>query len=145
MVNSCSIDDGPAIAEVFVSAFWTDPTWKVIWPGKTLEYVTSQQARRMPHTLLQKRANRRHQKVVDPDTNTVVGYARWTFPEADNLDVKSFWALAKVPSVTSNQTLAAEAENLAADYEYDKSLDRLDQPLDEMMSRLTSQKKYIGK
>lgn len=144
VVSSCTFDDGSSIAKVVVPAFWTDPTWIAIWPGKSLEYVTAQNARRMPHVLLLDRANRRHQKVVDTDTDAVVGYARWTLPQLDNVSLGTLWPTAQVPGVTLDQELDAEAEYEAADYAFDRSLDELDEPLNEIMSRLMSQKRYVG-
>jgi hypothetical protein len=144
-IISCSIDDGPAIAKANISAFWRDPTWVVIWPGKTLEYVIAQYSRRMPYTLLLDRAHRRHQMVVDTETGVIVGYTRWTLPELDGLDMETFWPMARVPGVTQNQEREAEAEYSAADYAFDRSLDELDRPLDDIMDRLTRQKKHVGK
>jgi GNAT superfamily N-acetyltransferase len=119
----------------------------VIWPGKTLEYVTAQSCRRWPYTLLMNRANRRHQKIVDVETGVVVGYARWTLPELDNniLDNDSVWPDAQVPAVTPDREQEAKADHEAADYDYDRSLDELDGPLDAIMDRLKSEKPYIGK
>jgi hypothetical protein len=144
-VQSCSYDDGRAIAEVQVSAFWTDPTWVIIWPGKTLEYVIAQYARRIPHTLHSERAHRRHQKIVELETNKVVGYARWTLPELSGIDMEDFWPTARVPDVTKEKEVDSKAEYLAANFDFDRSLDELDRPLDEIMSGFLEQKKYAGK
>jgi hypothetical protein len=144
-VAPCSIDDGPALAKVHISAFWTDPTWVVIWPGKTLEYVTSQYVLRMPHTLLLDPIHRRHQKVVDIDKGTIIGYARWMLPEIDIVNLNAIWRTAQVPRVSEERERNAGREYTFADYSFDHSLDELDKPLDEMMNRLISQKNYIGK
>jgi hypothetical protein len=144
-VTSCSFDDGPAIAKVHISAFWTDPTWVVIWPGKTREYVISQSACRMSHTLLSDRTHRRHQKVVETETGAVVGYSRWTLPKLEDSDLDSFWPSARVPGVSQEQEHNAESQYETADYEYDHSFDELDKPLDDMMNRIRKEKKYFGK
>ena len=143
-ISCCSIADGPAIGTVNVSALWTDPTWAVIWPGKTREYVIAQYTRRMPYTLLSDRLHNRYEKAIDIRTGIVVGYARWTLPKLDDLNMVSFWAEAIVPPVSADRELQAKAEYLAADFAYDHSLDELDRPLDEIMDRLQSSKKYIG-
>ena len=143
-VSSCCIADGPAIGNVTVSAVWIDPTWAVIWPGKSREYVITQYSRRMPHTLLSDRPHRRHEKVIDTKTGIVVGYARWTLPKLDDLNMGSFWAEATVPPVSADRELEAKAEYSAADFAYDHSLDELDRPLDDIMERLESENKYIG-
>jgi hypothetical protein len=146
-IRSCSIEDGPALAKVYVSAFWTDLTWVVIWRGKTLEYVIAQSGRRWPYTLLMNRANRRHQKVLDAETGSVVGYARWTLPELDInlLNNSSVWPDAQVPAVAPDREQEAKADYAGADYNYDRSLDELDRPLDAMMERLKSEKPHVGK
>ena len=141
----CSADDGPEIARVYISAFWTDPTWVIIWPGKSLDYVIRQSARRMPHSLLMDTTHRRHQKVIDTETGLTVGYARWTIPELEEVDVASLWSTARVPSISEERALEAEREYAAADYAFDHSLDELDEPIDEMMTLLTRKKKYISK
>jgi hypothetical protein len=143
-ISSCSIADGPAIGNVNVSALWTDSTWAVIWPGKTREYVIAQSSRRMPYTLLSDRPHNRYEKVIDIRTGIVVGYARWTLPKLDGLNMESFWAEAIVPPVSADRERQAKAEHSTADFSYDHSLDELDRPLDEIMDRLESSKKYIG-
>jgi GNAT superfamily N-acetyltransferase len=144
VLNPCSIEDAVGLAKVHISAFWTDPTWVVIWKGKTLEYVTEQCARRMPHTLVLDATHRRHQKVIDTQTGAVVGYARWTLPELDTEDVTSIWPTARVTPVTEEKALEAEREFSAADCSFDHSLDELDKPIDEIMAKIMNERKYIG-
>jgi hypothetical protein len=144
-IAPCSIDDGHAIAHVNVSALWTDPTWVAMWPGKTLEYVIGQSARRTPHMLLVDTAHRRHQKAIDVETGAVVGYVRWCLPKLDDVDTSGLWPEALVPHVSDKREREAEREYDAADYSFDRSLDELDKPADEMMDKILDQKKYIGK
>jgi hypothetical protein len=144
VVHPCTIQDGPALARIHVAAFWTDPTWVVIWPGKTQEYVAEQSARRKAHRLLQNTTHERHQKAVDAETGTVVGYVRWVFPKVDAVDMASLWPEARVPPVTEEQALEAEREFSAADFSYDTATDELDVPIHAMRDRIKNGKDYIS-
>jgi len=143
-IKSCTFNDGPAIANAFISSFWTDESWRIIWAGKSREYVVSQAARRMPKILLRDSTHERHQKVVDTETGVVVAYSRWTFPELEDIKVEDLWPAARVPGVTPEQEKEAEAEYSAADYTWDNALDGLDQIVGEKKDRLMEGKKYLG-
>ncbi|KAK9386669.1 hypothetical protein V1515DRAFT_645294 [Lipomyces mesembrius] len=142
----CTIDDGLSLAQNNIYAFWTDPTWVLMWPGKTKEYVTAQAARRMPHNLLTDRKHRRHQKVVDTQTGRVVGYARWDLPDLDDAvpgELEHLWPEARVAAVDSERAIAAEREFKAADWDFDHSLDELDEKALAIKRRLMKPKEYI--
>ena len=146
IITSCSIDDGPAIARNNISAFWTDPTWPLIWPGKTLEYVISQAVRRMPATLLKDPEHSRHQKAIDIQSGAILGYARWILPKVNDNDdeaVAERWPAARVPAVSESQQRNAACERDAADWNYDHALDVLDEPMMEMKHRLMDGKGHM--
>lgn len=160
IISPCTASDGPAIAENNIPAFWTDSTWVLIWPGKTCDYVTEQAARRTPHTLLMDPAHRRHQMAVDEGTGAVVGYCRWILPcsaerapeaaSAEALDhsipcqCMELWPEARAPKVEDEEVrLEFERQFKAADWEYDHSLDVLDESMMEMKARLMAKKNYI--
>ena len=139
----CTVDDGPALARNNMSAFWTDPTWVLIWRGKTLDYVVTQASRRMPQNLLTDTSQRRHQKAVDVNSGDVVGYMRWILPDTSTETPDDMWPAAKVPSVNVNRAREAKREFDAADWSWDHALDKLDEPLTKMKTQLMKQKKYL--
>lgn len=149
-VVPCTTDDGPAIALNNISAFWTDPTWVLLWPGKTLDSVVSQAVRRMAHTLLIDPVHRRHEKAIDIVSGAVVGYVRWSLTEAGPQatapwDPENLWTAARVPAVDEERRLEAEREFTAADWNYDHALDELDGPMLEIKDRLLKKKNYLRK
>lgn len=72
-VRRCTVADAPRLAYNNMRAFWESPGYKLLWTGRTLEYVTANAAKRMPRNLLSDRARRRHQLVVDGETGCIVG------------------------------------------------------------------------
>jgi len=143
-VAPCSVDDAQALATINTTAFWADATWILMWPSKTCRYVTAQAVHRMPHTLLNDRTRKRHQKVVDSETGTVLGYARWTLPDTGDYEqLMGTWAEARVDAVNEVELEKFEIEYMAADWDYDHSLDVLNNPINEMMYQLYDPKKHI--
>ena len=142
-IDSCTIDDGPAIAYNNISAFWTDPNWVLLWRGKTLDHVISQSVRRQPYNLLKDPARYRHLKAVDIMSGAIVGYARWILPEADTED--KLWSSARVPAVSQENEREAKREFDAADWNFDHAMDVLDPPMNEMKHRLMKEKRYLRK
>ncbi|KAF7333331.1 Acetyltransferase [Mycena venus] len=81
-IHPVTLADAPHVAHNNMSAFWTDPSWRLIWPSSiTLPYLISQCSLRVPRNLLKDRATLRHQKAVDPATGALLGYARWKVPD----------------------------------------------------------------
>ncbi|KAJ7830140.1 acetyltransferase [Mycena olivaceomarginata] len=79
-IHPVVLADAPHVAHNNMSAFWTDPSWRLLWPSITLPYLISQY-----------RATLRHQKAIDPATGALLGYARWMVPgtkEAEWLDAQ---------------------------------------------------------
>ncbi|MCJ1472256.1 hypothetical protein MMC13_000903 [Lambiella insularis] len=147
-ISSCTVDDGPALGHLNVSAFWTDPTWVLIWRGKTVDYVALQAARRMPRNLLTDTAHRRHQKAVDINFGAVVGYARWILPDTATEAAAvgspdSLWPEARVPAVSKEREDEAEAEFTDADWSFDHALDQLDGLVIEIQNRIMKGKDYL--
>lgn len=82
IVTSCAVSDGADLARNNMSAFWEDPTWKLLWPKfMAKEFIIEQCSKRVPRNLLQERSTLRHQKAVDPETGALMGYARWVLPQ----------------------------------------------------------------
>jgi hypothetical protein len=81
-VAPCTAADAAALAHNNMSAFWEDPIWILLWPKHIkLSYLIEQCAKCYPRNLLRDREKTRHQKVVDPVTGEVIGYARWILPD----------------------------------------------------------------
>ncbi|KAK8058536.1 hypothetical protein PG994_008984 [Apiospora phragmitis] len=80
-IRGCTVADATALAYNNIGAFWESPGYKLLWLGRSLEYVTVNAAKRMPRNLLNDRAHQRHQLVVDGETGRIVGYARWILPD----------------------------------------------------------------
>jgi hypothetical protein len=76
-IEGCTVDDAAGLAQNNMIAYWTDPTWVLLWEKKSPEYVVAQCAKRFPKNLLADRSHKRHQKVVDVETGQIVGYCRW--------------------------------------------------------------------
>lgn len=101
VISQCSVADGEALAANSIPAFWADPNWVLAWRHRTLEYHVSQIALRFPRNLLNNRVAMRHQKAVDPETDRILGYARWRLPSSYeiNPDGTPIWPEAQVPAV----------------------------------------------
>lgn len=148
-IVSCTVDDGPALARNYMSAFWQDSTWVLIWREKTLDHIVSQAALRMPRNLLTDRPHRRHQKAVDAISGAVVGYTRWILPEVGTEtaavgDLDILWPEAQVPAISGEQEHVVKRNHAAADWSWDHTVDELDVPVTEMKNRLMKRKNYLG-
>jgi hypothetical protein len=137
------MSDGASIGRLKVTSFWTDPTWAILWCGKTREYVAEQSSLRTPRRLLERRERARHLKAVDRRTGRTVGYARWALPPVEG--VANLWAQAVVPAAESEEALR-EAERLSggADWRHDKAFDVLDVLAREARGRWLKPEKDIG-
>ena len=102
VIKGLTLDDAPALARNNMSAFWTDPNWVILWPGKKLEYIIEQVVKRAPNMLIRDREVFRHQKAVDPETGALMGYARWVLPAevAKTASGDPAWPEAQIPAVS---------------------------------------------
>ncbi|MCJ1315549.1 hypothetical protein MMC15_000869 [Xylographa vitiligo] len=144
----CTAADGPTLGRLNVRAFWTDPTWVLLWRGRTADDVARQGARRGARNLLTDRAHRRHQKAVDVRSGAAVGFARWVLPSAGAgaaavPDPDARWPDARVPAVGKEREEEAEREYAEADWSFDDGLAELDEPVAEMKDRLMGRKGYL--
>jgi len=152
-ISACTISDAATIGRNNIAAFWTDPTWIRMWPGKTREYVAEQAALRMARTLATDLAHRRHLKAVDAASGEILGYARWQFVLApgqaqseDEGEARSraWWPEAVGPQLSEAQMAEANAQADSADWEFDTALDVLDPPMLDMKKRHTDGKEYMS-
>lgn len=145
-VTSCTVSDAADLARNSMSAFWENPTWILVWPADfTREYIIEQCAKRMPGSLLRDRATLRHQKAVDPETGTVVGYARWILPpgRAVKQTGEPEWGEAQVPDVSVDEREGFERLFRTADWNTRDDMDELDDKNHVVMNRIRSEKPYI--
>lgn len=102
----------------------------------TLDYIATQQALRTAKMLLTDTSRRRHQKLVDPATGTLLGYARWTLPSAESApEVASWWPCARGPKGSAEAVEEAERAFTASEWPHDGSLDPVPDPIDESTLR----------
>ncbi|KAF6805603.1 acetyltransferase [Colletotrichum sojae] len=114
----CTLADAPALARNNMSAFWTDPNWRIMWPDRTLDFIIAQCAERVPRNLLRDRVTLRHEKAVDPETGALVGYARWVLPAGLAAGPgRAPWAEAQIPDVSAEESAAIEKKADAAWWE----------------------------
>lgn len=136
-----------ALAANSIPAFWADPNWVLSWQHRTLEYHVSQVAKRIPRNLLGERDRNRHQKVIDPVTNQILGYARWTLPAefATKPDGTPTWSEAVVPAVSPEEE--AEVRRVAATAVWDpnQESDVLSEPVTALREPLLAKKPYLRK
>ncbi|KAF5484480.1 hypothetical protein CGCS363_v014803 [Colletotrichum siamense] len=103
----CTLADAPALARNNMNAFWaTDKNWKLGWTIQNIEldFLVGEVIKRMPNNLLKNRETLRHFKAVDPETGTLMGYARWELP-AKYADAPE-WADAQIPDVSEEERKA---------------------------------------
>jgi hypothetical protein len=51
-IEGCTVNDAVGLARNNMSAWWTDPTWVLLWPNRTTEDVIAQCTKRIPRNLL---------------------------------------------------------------------------------------------
>ncbi|KAI1082213.1 hypothetical protein F5B20DRAFT_532571 [Whalleya microplaca] len=138
-VRGCVASDGPSLAYNNMSAYWTDPTWVLLWENKTREYVIEQAAKRYPKSLLMDRAHKRHQVAVDSDTGQIVGYCRWILPDR----LTGEWLEAQTPAVSAEEETEYAKSFDNADFSGRPGMDDIDIPISVIKKRLLGLKEYI--
>ncbi|KAI1505522.1 acyl-CoA N-acyltransferase [Biscogniauxia marginata] len=139
VVRGCVAADGPSLAYNNISAFWTDPTYVLLWEDKTREYVIEQARKRYPKILLTDRDRRRHQVVVDLETGKIVGYSRWILPER----FAGAWLDAQTPGISQQEEVEYDKSFKSADWNGRPGMDQIDVPVTAIKKRLTGFKEYI--
>ncbi|KAE8375269.1 hypothetical protein BDV26DRAFT_299842 [Aspergillus bertholletiae] len=106
------------------------------WPKEiTLDYLITQSAKRYPRTLLNARHKNRHRKAVDATTGEVVGYAQWILPDT-HLE-------AQIPDVSEAKKIKLHALAESAWWSGRSDMRSIDDPNDEVMSRILAQRPYM--
>ncbi|KAI0123818.1 hypothetical protein BJ170DRAFT_687069 [Xylariales sp. AK1849] len=138
-VEGCTVKDGTGLARNNMSAWWDDPTWVLLWENKTLDFVIAQCTKRMPKNLLNDRAHKRHQKVIDAESGQIMGYARWTLPER----LTGGWLEAQTPAVSTAEEKKILESFASADWHIRPGMDSLDDPTHVTKDRLRKGKEYM--
>ncbi|KAK6433236.1 hypothetical protein LTR95_010590 [Oleoguttula sp. CCFEE 5521] len=139
LIQSCTTNDGPAIAHNNVGAFWRDASWVLIWGSKTESYVTSQAALRWPYNLLQDQAQHRFFKAVDSENGKLLGFVRWDLPDVPSAAI--LWVEGKLPSVEPEVEAELKKAKESADWEYIEN--DLDAPITSAARRWKEGKGYL--
>ncbi|RYO76465.1 hypothetical protein DL766_006401 [Monosporascus sp. MC13-8B] len=111
--------------------------WDKEW---ALQYLIKQPSKRLPHGLLEDRAHKRHQKVVDYETGQMVGCRRWILPD----HLTGEWLEAQTPAVSSDEEEEYAESPGNADCEYGAVLDTLGVPVVSLKKRLMGREGYMG-
>lgn len=138
-IQGCTVDDAAGLARSNMTAFWTDPTWVLLWENKTPDYVVEQCAKRFPRNLLTDRVRKRHQKVVDAETGEIVGYCRWILPDR----LSGEWLEAQTPAVDPAKEKEFDKLFASADWTM-KNMDGLDDHVPAIMEKYKGRQDYIG-
>ncbi|KAI0603489.1 hypothetical protein F4775DRAFT_533908 [Biscogniauxia sp. FL1348] len=138
-VRGCVAADGPALAYNNISAFWTDPTYVLLWGDKTREYMIEQASKRYPRSLLTDRDHKRHQVVVDSETGSVVGYSRWILPDR----LASEWPDAQTPAVSDREEKEYTEAFESADWSGRPGMDEIDVPVTAIKNKLLGRREYM--
>jgi len=142
-IQRCTVADAAALGENNASAFWTDGSWRQMWPLCTLSpFVVEQVTKRLPRNLLTDRAKLRHQKAVDPATGEVVGYARWILPPSRAGD--EWWPEAQVPDVGDDEKAAFGELAGSAWWHFRGDDTPLDIAMGKIKDRMLAEREYMG-
>ena len=147
LISGCTTHDAAALAYNNISAFWTDPTWRLLWPETiTLEYLIEQSSKRQARNLIRDREATRHLRATDPVTGALVGYARFVLPETCYLDDDATppWPEAQVPDVSPSEKQVFDKHAQSAWWEGRKEISSIDDKNDDVLQRLLRQKSYIS-
>ncbi|KAE8411997.1 hypothetical protein BDV36DRAFT_288268 [Aspergillus pseudocaelatus] len=111
----------------------------------TLDFLIEQCAKRYPNILLHSRQEARHQKVVDPLTGELVGYARWLLPSTHVTtdDGRPQWIDAQVPDVTEFDKKRFQQIAESAWWNGRSDMRSIDDMNDAVMDRILEQMPYI--
>ncbi|KAH6647291.1 acyl-CoA N-acyltransferase [Truncatella angustata] len=134
-IERCTVEDSAGVARNNMSAFWTDSTWRLVWPeDRTLEEVIEACALRWPNTVLTDRVHKRHLKAVEVETGTVVGYIRFLLPDR----LSGEWLDAQPPDVTAEQRKQFDKQTASANWTFRSHAEDIDEPLEPILAKYRS-------
>lgn len=139
-IEYCSVEDAAGLARNNMSAFWTDPSWILIWEkDRALESIIEACTQRMPNNLLSDGAHKRHLKAVEVETGIVVGYARFLLPAR----LAGEWLEARVPDVAADQKKEFDKLYARADWTFRPNVGDMDRDVGPIMDKHLGSKEYI--
>lgn len=146
-IAPCSLADSAALSRNNMSAFWEIPNWILAWRHTTLEEHIDKMTKRYPRRLISDRETSRHQKVVDPETGRLLGYARWVLPESYTVlsNGEPAWPEAMFPAVSPEEE--AEIKRVAEETQLNPNndTDPLDEAVRVIKEKIMARKPYLCK
>lgn len=141
-VERCTAEDAAGLARNNMSAYWTDPTWILVWEkGRTLESIIEACEKRLPNSLQADRDHKRHLKAVEVETGIIVGYIRFVLPDR----LTGEWLDAQTPAVTAQEKKEFEKMSASADWTFRRGIGDMDAGVHPIMDKYLGTKKYMGK
>ncbi|KAL7900361.1 hypothetical protein HDV63DRAFT_370943 [Trichoderma sp. SZMC 28014] len=144
-IAPCSLADSAALSRNNMSAFWEIPNWILAWRHTTLEEHIDKMTKRYPRRLISDRETSRHQKVVDPETGRLLGYARWVLPESYTVlsNGEPAWPEAMFPAVSPEEE--AEIKRVAEETQLNPNndTDPLDEAVRVIKEKIMARKPYL--
>ena len=125
MVVGCTVEDASELASNNIPAFWGETWYNMLWLDRPLSSVVDAAKARMPTNLLTDRPLRRHQKVVDPQTGKILGYARWILSPS----LSESWLEAQIPDVSDAERKEYDVAYAAADWKRRTDIPDFDTPI----------------
>jgi len=105
VISGCTVEDAEGVGRVNVEGCWTQWHWRLLWKGKTQEYIVQQCIKRAAYNVLKESDYKRHEKVINTNTGEMVGYCRWRLPKQGLRSPESHWIAAKTPRVSREREL----------------------------------------
>ncbi|POR35571.1 Uncharacterized protein TPAR_04246 [Tolypocladium paradoxum] len=81
--EAARFEDGPALANAYISAFYGDPFHDTLIQDVPFDRQVAGVIKRFPHNFV--RPTVHYRKVVDTDTGAVVSYAKWGLDNTDDI------------------------------------------------------------
>ncbi|PYH95479.1 hypothetical protein BO71DRAFT_201471 [Aspergillus ellipticus CBS 707.79] len=99
----CHPRDAPSLSEGMILARLTDPHWAFLFTDPSPAPIIASSTQRLPQNLTSNRPARRHEMVLDSDSNQPIAYCRWTLPPS--LVAKGdVWLAAQVAEPTPEES-----------------------------------------
>ncbi|KAK1241222.1 hypothetical protein MKX08_001196 [Trichoderma sp. CBMAI-0020] len=127
-----------------MSAFWEIPNWVLAW-RHTLEEHIDTMTKRYPRRLISDRETSRHQKVVEPETGRLLGYARWILPESCTVlaNGEPVWPEAMAPVVSPEEEAEIKRVAAATQFNPNSATDPLDEEVGIIKDKIMARKPYL--
>ncbi|KAK9421215.1 putative N-acetyltransferase domain-containing protein [Seiridium unicorne] len=159
-IERCTVEDAAGLARNNMSAFWTDPTWILIWEeGRSREsvieastgsslsvsaletwFLTPDNSQIMfEEEITDSRAHKRHLKAIEVETGTIVGYVRFVLPDRLSGD----WLDAQTPDATAEEKEEFAQRSARADWTFREGPGNIDEPVGVIKEKYRGRKEYM--